>query len=199
MKKIFVSDITLKELAKSRETALLFREKTAIASAAAALGADSVELPAIKNIREDSIIYKTIASSIRDSVVAIPVGATVEEVESAWECICDAEKARLQVVLPVATATMEYIGHTKAAKMPAKITELVAAAKERCADVEFVALDATRADVAFLEECISAAVAAGATLVTIVDNLGNALPEEMASLVEVAKKAAVPVDRKSVV
>ena len=141
MKKIFVSDITLRELAKSRETALLFREKTAIASSAAALGADSVELPPIKNAREDSIIYKTIAGSIRDAVVAIPVGATVEEVKNAWECVKDAAKARLQVALPVATATMEYTYHIKAANMAAKITELVSAAKELCDDARNITLN----------------------------------------------------------
>ncbi len=194
MKKIFVSDITLKELAKSRETALLFREKTAIASSAAALGADSVELPPIKNIREDTIIYKTIAGSLRDTVVAIPVGATVEEVKNAWECVKDAKAARLQIVLPVATATMEYTYHIKGANMQAKITELVSAAKVLCGDVEFVALDATRADADFLENCLEAAVNAGAGIVTIADSVGNALPEEMAALVEGAKKkVSVPV------
>ena len=194
MKKIFVSDITLKELAKSRETSLLFREKTAIASSAAALGADAVELPAIKNVREDTIIYKTIAGSLRDAAVAITVGATVDSVKEAWECVKDAEKARLQVALPVATATMEYTYHIKAANMSAKISELVSAARELCGDVEFVALDATRADADFLYECIAAAEKAGAGIVTLCDSVGSALPEEMAALVEGAvKKVSVPV------
>jgi len=194
MKKIHVSDITLRELSNAREVSLLFREKTAIATAAAALGADAVELPAIGNIREDSIIYKTIAQSVHDAVVAIEVGASEDGVKAAWECVKDAEKARLQVALPVATATMEYAYHIKAANMGAKISALVSKAREFCDDVEFVALDATRADKDFLCSCVEAAVAAGAGIVTLCDSVGCALPEEMASLVETVKaKISVPV------
>ena len=61
MKKITISDITLKKLSQDREVALLFREKTAIAVCADSLGADTVELAPVKNPREDAIVYKTIA------------------------------------------------------------------------------------------------------------------------------------------
>ena len=61
MKTINVTDITLKKLSEDRAVSLLFREKSAIANCADSLGAGAVELPVIKNIREDTIIYKTIA------------------------------------------------------------------------------------------------------------------------------------------
>ena len=61
MRKINVTDITLKKLSEDRSVSLLFREKSAIASCADRLGVDCIELPAVKNIREDSIIFKTIA------------------------------------------------------------------------------------------------------------------------------------------
>ena len=73
MKQIHVSDITLKKLAEKRDVALLFREKTAIAACADSLGADAVELPAVKNVREDTIIYKTIAKNVRSAALTIPV------------------------------------------------------------------------------------------------------------------------------
>ena len=56
MKKISVTDITLKKLSEDREVALLFREKTAIASCADSLGVDVVELAPVKNLREDTIV-----------------------------------------------------------------------------------------------------------------------------------------------
>ena len=58
MKKISITDITLKKLAEEREVSLLFREKSAIASCADSIGADAIELPNVKNLREDTIIYK---------------------------------------------------------------------------------------------------------------------------------------------
>ncbi|MBQ5777482.1 MAG: hypothetical protein IIV97_01555, partial [Oscillospiraceae bacterium] len=140
MKKITVSDITLKNLAAMREANLLFREKTAIAATANAVGVDAVELAEIKKLREDTIIYKTIASTLKGCAVALPVGFTAEGVAAAWECIKDAEKPRLQVALPVATVSMEYTYHLKAEKMAEKIAELVGEAKKLCDDVEFIAL-----------------------------------------------------------
>ena len=71
MKKIIVSDITLKKLAKERDVALLFREKTSVAACADSIGADIIELAPVKNLREDMIIYKTIAGKVKNAVLAI--------------------------------------------------------------------------------------------------------------------------------
>lgn len=167
MKKINISDITLKKLSENRTVSLLFREKSAIANCADRVGADCVELPAIKNLREDSIIYKTIAKNIQNSTLAIPVGFDSEGVTSAWECIKDAKAPRLQVELPVSTIQMEYTYHIKQTKMLEKIGELVSAAKTLCDDVEFSALDATRADEDFLIAAAREAEAKGASIITL--------------------------------
>ena len=188
MKKIKITDITLKKLAEEREVALLFREKTAIAACSDSLGADALELAPIKSLREDTIIYKTIAQNVQNAIVAIPVGFSKEDVASAWECVKDAKKARLQVEVPVSTVQMEYTYHIKSDKMIEKIGELVKAAKELCADVEFSALDATRADFDFLIAAAKEAEAMGASIITICDDAGVSLPEEIAELVAKVKE-----------
>ena len=194
MRKINVADVTLKKLAEDRAVSLLFREKSAIASCADKLGADAVELAPVKNIREDSIIYKTIAKNIQNATLAIPVGFDAEGVAAAWECIKEAKQPRLQVELPVSTIQMEYTYHIKQAKMLEKIVELIAAAKALCADVEFSALDATRADEDFLVEAAKQAEANGATVVTVVDNAGVSTPAQIAELVKKVKAAvSIPV------
>lgn len=194
MNKINITDITLKKLSMEREVALLFREKTAIAACADALGTDAVELAPIKSLREDTIIYKTIAQNMKNAVLAIPVGFSKEEVLAAWECVKDAKKPRLQIEVPVSTVQMEYTYHIKGDKMIAKIGELTKAAKELCEDVEFSALDATRTDIDFLVAAAKEAEANGAGLITICDDAGASLPEEIASLVEKVKHAVnIPV------
>ncbi|MBE6701649.1 MAG: hypothetical protein E7582_07175 [Ruminococcaceae bacterium] len=194
MKKIKICDITLKKLASHREVALLFREKTAIASCADSIGVDAVELANIKNLREDTIIYKTIAKNVQNAALAIPVGFSAEEVANAWECIKDAKHPRLQIELPVSTVQMEYTYHIKADKMISKIGELTKLAKELCADVEFSALDATRADEDFLIQAVKEAEKNGANVITVCDDAGVSLPEEIANLVEKVKTAVnVPV------
>ena len=194
MKKVNIADITLKKLSEDRAVSLLFREKSAIANCADLLGVDAIELPPVKSLREDTIIYRTIAQNVQNAVLAIPVGFSGAEVESAWECVKEAKQPRLQIELPVSTIQMEYMYHIKQAKMIEKIAELTKAAKAVCDDVEFSALDATRAD----EECLIAAVkeaeANGAVMVTICDDAGNSTPDEIAALVAKVKEAVqVPV------
>ena len=189
MRTINVTDITLKKLSEDREISLLFREKSAIANCADALGAYAIELPAVKNLREDTIIYKTIAQNVQNATLAIPVGFNKEDVASAWECIKDAKKPRLQVELPVSTIQMEYTYHVKQAVMLEKIAELIKEAKEYCSDVEFSALDATRADVDFLILAAKEAEANGVSVITICDNAGTSTPEEIADLVAKVKDA----------
>lgn len=194
MRRITVTDITLKKLSQDRAVSLLFREKTAIAACADALGVDAVELAPVKNLREDTIIYRTISQNVKKSTVAIPVGFTEEDVENAFECVKEAASPRLQVELPVSTVQMEYIYHMKSEKMLLKIATLTKKAKELCRDVEFSALDATRTDEDFLIQAVKEAEANGAGIITLCDDAGISLPEEIAALVKKVKEAVnVPV------
>ena len=187
MKKIEIVDVTLKKLCKEREVSLLFREKSAIASSADLLGADVIELPEIENYREDAIVYKTISQNVQNAVLAIPVGFKVEEVSKVWECIKYAKKPRLQVELPVSTLQMEYTYHVKQEKMLEKIVALIKEAKSYCKDVEFSALDATRADVDFLLSAVKTAEETGATVINVCDNAGSSTPEEIADIISKVK------------
>ncbi len=194
MKKIIISDITLKKISEDRAVSLLFREKSAIANCADKIGVDVIEIPAVKSPAEDKIIYKTIAQNVQDAIFAIPVGFNTEDIAVAWECIKDAKKPRLQVELPVSTLQMEYIYHVKQAKMLEKITTLIKAAKEFCDDVEFSALDATRADEDFLITAVKEAEASGANVITICDDAGALTPDNIAELVAKVKSAVnIPV------
>ena len=194
MKKINVTDITLKKLSGEREVNLLFREKSAIANCADAIGTDAVELPAIKSLREDTIIYKTIAQNVKNAVLAIPVGFNSEDIATAWECVREAKKPRLQIELPVSTIQMEYTYHIKQTAMIEKISELIKAAKTVCNDVEFSALDATRADGDFLISAVKVAQASGASMITLCDDAGVSTPDDISELVAKAKEAvSVPV------
>ena len=194
MKKVIISDITLKKISEDRAVSLLFREKSAIANCAEKIGVDVIELPAVKSPREDKIIYKTIAQNVQNTILAIPVGFSSDDVAVAWECIKDAEKPRLQIELPVSTIQMEYTYHVKQAKMLEKITALIKEAKALCADVEFSALDATRADEDFLIAAVKEAESCGASMVTICDDAGASTPDDIAELVSKVKEAvSIPV------
>ena len=186
MKKIIVSDVTLKEI-QEKDLSLTFREKLSIAEKLDESKVDAIELPALTNSKENEIIYRTIANSIKTATVKIPVGDNVQKVKTSWECVKNAANVTLQVVMPVSTAQMEYFYHAKAPVMLAKISELVKAAKELSESVEFVAVDAFRAEEGFLESCVNAACEAGVTEVTVCDDAGEAFPEDFVAAVNKLK------------
>lgn len=187
MRKIFVSDFTLKELSGERKIPLLFREKTAIAKCIDSFGADAIELSEIKNLKEDTIVYRTISSVVKNSAVCIPVGVSLQGIEDAWNCVKDAVNPCLQISLPVSTVQMEYSYHLKDNKMLLKIAELCKAAKEKCDNIEFIALDATRADIDFLVKACKTAEENGACAVTICDDAGICLPADFSEIIKKVK------------
>ena len=186
MKKIVVSDVTLKVISE-KDSSLTFRERLSIAEKLDLAHVDAIELPALINSKENEVIYRTIASTIKNAVVKIPVGDNLESLTAAANCVKNAAKSCLQVVMPVSTVQMEYFYHLKAPQMLTKIDEMVKAAKAINADVEFVALDAFRAEEGFVESCAKAAYNAGATAITVSDDAGEALPEDYAKIVKAIK------------
>ena len=188
MRKLFVSDFTLRKFVQDGTGDLLFREKTAIAACIDNIGADQIELPPVKKEKEDRIIYRTIASMV-SARVAIPAGYSEREIDLAWECIKEAKSPCLQVMLPVATAQMEYTFRAKEASMLENIKTLTALAKSRCETVEFTALDATRADSDFLLRACLTAQESGVSCITVCDDTGTSLPDEIAQIVARLKQA----------
>ncbi len=189
MRKIYVADYTIKKLAEKSETKLLFREKTAVADCIDSFGANALELPAVKDKKEDSLIFRTISSRVKNSAVCITVGLTSESIEESFNVIKDAKTPVLQVSLPVSTATMEYRYHLKAPKMLVKAADLVKKCKEYCENVEFIAEDASRADKSFLCELIKVVKENGASAVTLCDDAGILLPDDVAELVKTVKSS----------
>jgi len=178
MKTISVSDVTLKQA-----EGLSFREKIELAKLLDKLGVAVVELEGIRNRKIDSLQIKSIAAVVSGSILAVPVQLTEESVELTWNALQSAKKPRLQVCAPTSSVQMEYFFHKKPDAMIGAIRSAVAACRARCADVEFVADDATRSDPAFLAEAVAAAIESGAATVTVCDTAGTMLPGEFAAFI----------------
>ncbi len=181
MRKIRISDVTMKQSAEG--FALSFKEKIELAKLLDKLGVDVIEMEGIKNIRVDSLQIKSVAAAVTDSTVAVPVQLTPDSVAPVWNALREAKHPRLQVCAGVSSVQMEYLYHKKPEAMIKTVAETVAACKAVCADVEFVADDATRANSEFLKSVLEAAVEAGATTVTVCDTAGTMLPGEFAEFI----------------
>lgn len=79
---------------------------------------------------------------------------------------------------------MEYVSHRKPADVQRFASAAIAFCRTKCADVEFIAEDATRAAFPFLCDTISAALEAGATTVTVCDTAGCMLPDEFGAFLD---------------
>ncbi|MBQ9930410.1 MAG: hypothetical protein IJO72_06530 [Oscillospiraceae bacterium] len=181
MRQIRISDVTMKQA--TGEFSLSFKEKIELSKLLDKLGVSVIELEGITSARIDALRIKSIAAAVTASTVAVPVQLEAESVNQTWSALKEAKKPRLQVCAPVSSVQMEYLFHKKPDAMLKAISQTVAACRGVCADVEFIADDATRSDGAFLSQAISAAVEAGATTVTLCDAAGTMLPDEFAAFV----------------
>lgn len=184
MKKITITDATLRECARKGDIALSFKEKIEIAKLLDKLKIDVIEAAPVTDEKIDTLVLRTISPLLKNSILSCPAGCTVEEADRAMKSIAGAAKPRLLVSLPVSAVQMEYFYHKKPAQMIELIKNLTAHCASLCPDVEFAAVDATRADKAYLFEAVKAAIENGAKTVTVCDTAGALLPDEFAALIK---------------
>ena len=182
MRNIKISDATMKQT--SEGFSLSFKEKIELAKLLDKLGVDIIELEGISSVRIDSLRIKSIAASVTESTVAVPVELNEESIDAAWAAVKLAKHPRLQVVASTSAVQIDYLFHKK----PEAMIEAIKCAVEKCAslcpDVEFIACDATRSEQSFLTSAIKTAIEAGAKTVTLCDTAGAMLPTEFAEFVK---------------
>ncbi len=181
MNKIRISDVTMKQTGP--DISLSFREKIEMSKLLDKLGVDVIELEPIVQPKIDALRIKSVAAAVRESIVAVPVALNAESVKTTWNALKEAKKARLQVPAAVSPVQMEYLFHKKPDAMLAAIQSTVTECANLCADVEFIADDATRSDPSFLAQALRAAIAAGAKTVTVCDTAGAMLPNEFTAFI----------------
>lgn len=182
MDQIRISDITMKQTGK--EFTLSFKEKLEIPKLLDKLNVDVIELEGIIQPKIDALRIKSVASTVKHSIIAVPVALSVESVDATWSALKEAKHPRLQVFASVSPVQMEYLFHKKPAAMLAAIEETVKACSAKTSEVEFIADDATRSDSAFLYQAIQTAIAAGAKTITICDATGAILPDELGAFID---------------
>ena len=145
-----INDASMRQITKSGENKLSFKNKLELAKLLDRLGTSVIELDAIDQVKADSLLIKSIATSVKNSVIAVPVELNKESVDITWNALQTAEKPRLVVEAPVSTVQMEYIYHKKPSAMIEAVKETITACCEHTKDVEFVANDVADTNEVFL-------------------------------------------------
>ncbi len=180
MKQIILSDATLCDVKNN----LSFKQKLEIARKLERLGVDAVELSEIGFSKADTLLVRTMASFVKNSVISVAATTSLDSIDRAAEALSSAAKPRIRVALPMSSSVMEYSLHKKQEKMLLYVRAMVEKAKTVCSDVEFAALDATRAEEDFLRQAIRIAAEAGAAVITICDDAAVLLPDDFAAFVQ---------------
>ena len=190
MNYIKIADTTLSD----PKSNLTFKQKLEIARKLERLGVDAVELPEVGAVKADTLLVRTAASFVKNSVLSVAATTSPAAIDRAAEALSTAVHPRIRIELPMTSSIMEYTLHKKQNKMCDYVSAMIAKAKTVCDDVEFVAVDATRAEEAFLKEAVKTAVEAGASKVTLCDDAAILLPDDFAAfVVRVTECADVPV------
>lgn len=179
MQNISLSDVTLQASAQS----LSFKEKIETAKLLDKLCVSTIELAPVQNCRIDSLLIKSVATAVRQSTVCVPVDPKADGIETVWNALKLARAPRLKLCAPMSPAQMEYFWHMKPAKLIDTVADAVARCRALCDDVEFFADDACRGERDVLYRAVRAAIAAGASTVTVCDAAGLMLPEELGGFI----------------
>ena len=182
MDQIRISDITMKQTGK--EFTLSFKEKIEIPKLLDKLNVSVIELEPITQPKIDALRIKSVASTVKNSIVAVPVQLAEESIDITWNALKEAKHPRLQVRASVSPVQMEYLFNKKPEAMLKAIENTIAACCAKTSDVEFIADDATRSDKAFLYQVIKSAINAGAKTVTVCDATGAMLPDELGEFID---------------
>src|SRR5487761_2739370 len=164
METVKIFDTTLRDGEQSPGFSMSVPEKIRMAHQLELLGADIIEAGFPIASPGDLEGTRAVAREIRGCTVAALARARRDDIDAALEAISGAAHPRLHTFLATSDLHLHYKLHLTREEALEAISNNVRYARERCAEVEFSAEDASRTEIGFLCKAVSAAVRAGATV-----------------------------------
>jgi len=181
--RISVFDTTLRDGEQAPGCSMTPDEKLRMARQLEKLGVDVIEAGFPISSPEEFAAVSQVAREIRGVEIAALTRAKAGDIDRTWEALRTAADPRIHVILP-ASDILLGLQLRKSREEALEIAErAVAHAAAFTANVEFSAMDATRADRGFLCTLLERAIDAGARVVNIADTAGYAIPGEFGDLV----------------
>ncbi len=192
--RIKIFDTTLRDGEQAPGCSMTLREKLRLAKALADLRVDIIEagFPAASPGDFDAV--KAIADENRGPIICGLARCHPEDIEKVHAAVKGADNHRIHVF--VATSAIHREHKLKMAKeeIIKSAVGAIRLARELCDDVEFSPEDASRTELAYLAEVVSAAIEAGATTVNIPDTVGYTVPAEFDKLFRYLKQHVAGID-----
>lgn len=183
MESVIIFDTTLRDGEQSPGASMTTEEKIKIALGLERLGVDVIEAGFAASSPGDFEAIAQIAALVQKSTVCSLARAVPADIEAAAKAIAKAPKQRIHTFIATSPIHMEYKLKLTPDKVIAKAIEAVKLAKSFTDDVEFSCEDASRSEIPFLKEILSAVVEAGATTLNLPDTVGYRFPNEIGAMI----------------
>ncbi len=193
--RLIIFDTTLRDGEQSPGASMNLPEKLEIARALSDLGVDVIEAGFPIASPGDFEAVQAIARQVHGPVICGLARCNPEDIDRAWEAVCDAERPRIHVFLATSAIHREFKLRMDKAEIIERAVEGVRRAKGYCEDIEFSPEDAARTELDFLAEVVERAIEAGATTVNIPDTVGYAVPSQYAAAIRHLKQTVRGIDK----
>jgi 2-isopropylmalate synthase len=177
-----IFDTTLRDGEQSPGFSMSVPEKVRMAHQLESLGVDIIESGFPIASAGDLEGVRAVCREIRSCTVAALARARRDDIDAALEGLAGAAHPRLHTFLATSDLHLHHKLRLTREEALEAISSNVRYARERCAEVEFSAEDASRTEIGFLCEAVGRAVRAGATIINLPDTVGYAVPEEYAAM-----------------
>jgi 2-isopropylmalate synthase len=177
-----IFDTTLRDGEQSPGFSMTVAEKVRLARQIESLGVDIIESGFPISSAGDLEGVKAVAREVHSCTVAALARCRKQDIDVALEGLAEAKHPRLHTFLATSDLHLHHKLRMTRGQALEAISTNVRYARERCAEVEFSAEDASRTDMDFLCEAVGRAVKAGATIINLPDTVGYGIPEEYSAM-----------------
>jgi 2-isopropylmalate synthase len=176
--RVLIFDTTLRDGEQSPGISLNASEKLEIAQQLARLGVDIIEAGFPISSPGDFEAVQTIARQVEGPVIAGLARTHLADIDAVWNAVRDSERPRIHTFISTSDIHIVHQLQSTRDDVLGLARAAVAHAKGYLDDVEFSPMDATRSEVEFTAEVVSAAIEEGATTINIPDTVGYTMPHE---------------------
>ncbi|MBQ9429957.1 MAG: 2-isopropylmalate synthase [Kiritimatiellae bacterium] len=191
-------DTTLRDGEQAPGYSMTLDEKLRMARELENLGVDVIEAGFAIASPGDFESVRQISKSIRNTTVCSLSRALAKDIDAAAESLEGAAHPRIHTFLATSDLHLQYKLKMSREDALQQVKAMVAYARNKCAEVEFSAEDASRTDPDFLCRVIEAAIANGASVVNLPDTVGYATPSEIAQMVNNVRSRVPNIDRATI-
>ncbi|MCI0338537.1 MAG: 2-isopropylmalate synthase [Acidobacteria bacterium] len=193
--RVAIFDTTLRDGEQSPGCSMNLEEKLRMARQLDALGVDIIEAGFPIASDDDFAAVCEVAKTCQRPIIAALCRTTPEDIERAWEALSYAARPRIHTFVATSDIHLQY----KLQKSREEVLEMscksVRMAKGFTDDVEFSAEDATRSDLDYLVQVITAVIDEGATVVNIPDTVGYTIPSEYTHIIKTLRERVPNIDQ----